>query len=83
MTVILHHLATEKAVTNIERNNCLTFVVETKATKAEVKAEVEKVYGEKVAKITTLNTMRGEKKATTRFARKGAAQDIAAKLKIL
>ncbi len=81
--VVLYHLATEKAVNGIERNNSLTFAVEVKASKPEIKAEVEKLYGEKVGKVTTVHSMKGVKKAFVRFERKGAAQDIAAKLKIL
>ncbi len=80
---VLHALTTEKAVSGIERNNALTFVVESSATKPEVRKEVEAAYGEKIAKINVAISPSGRKKAIVKFAKAGAAADIASKLKVI
>ncbi|MGC8851414.1 MAG: 50S ribosomal protein L23 [Candidatus Micrarchaeia archaeon] len=83
MTSILYPVTTEKAVAGIERENRMTFVVEASATKKDVKSDAEKLFKEKVAKVTILVTPNGRKKAMVRFARAGAAADVAAKLKMV
>jgi large subunit ribosomal protein L23 len=83
MAVILYPVATEKALSAIERENTLTIVVSRDATKPDVKKEVEAQYSEKVANVTTTITADGRKKARVKFLKKGAAADVAAKLKIL
>ena len=81
--IILYPVMTEKATGGIERENRITFVVELKATKPEVRKEVEKLFGEKVVRVTMLIAADGRKKAMVRFARPGAAADVASKLKII
>ncbi len=66
----------------IEKENKIVFVVDKRANKREIKEEVEKAYGVKVAKITTLITAKGEKRAFIKLAKGFSADDIAAKLKI-
>ncbi len=83
MPVLLYPIATEKALSAIERENTLTVVVALNATKPQVKHEVESQYNEKVAAVTTSITADGRKKARVKFSKKGAAADVAAKLKIL
>lgn len=83
MAVILYPITSEKAVAGIERENKMTFVIDAKATKKQVKDEVEKNFKEKVSKVTTLVTSDGRKKAIVRFARPSAAPDVASKLKIV
>ena len=83
MAFVLYALASEKAVSGIERENKLTLVVESKATKKDVKAEVEKNYGHKVKKVTTMNTPHGLKKAIVVFEKPGVALELAAKLKVI
>jgi ribosomal protein L23 len=80
---ILYALATEKAVGAAEKNNCLTFIVSDGTDKTALKKEIEESYGEKVARINTLRAFDGRKKAVVRFARKGAASDLAGKLKLI
>ncbi len=80
---IQYALTTERSVALIEKENKLVFVVSEKASKHEVKEEVEKAYQEKVASVRTLNDLKGRKKAIVKFARKGAASDVAAKLKLI
>ena len=83
MAFVLYALASEKAVAGIERENKLTLVVEKNATKKQVKDEVEKNYGQKVRKITTLNSPHGLKKAFVAFEKPGVALELAAKLKVI
>ncbi|MFH0836272.1 MAG: 50S ribosomal protein L23 [Candidatus Micrarchaeota archaeon] len=83
MTIIINALTTEKAVAGIERENKITFVVDGKATKADVKTEVERLYGEKVVKVNVLVSSHGVKKAMVKFKREGAASDLAARLKVI
>lgn len=83
MPLILYPLTSEKAASQIERRNALTFAVQSEATKPAIKQEVEKSFGEKVARVTTMITPLGRKKAIVRFSRPGAASDVAAKLKLV
>lgn len=80
---IKYALTTEKAVAGIERKNTIVFIVEEKATKADVKKTVETSYNEKVKSVRTVHAFNGKKKAWVTFVRKGAAQDLAAKLKVI
>ncbi|NUN11346.1 50S ribosomal protein L23 [Candidatus Micrarchaeota archaeon] len=83
MTVVLHVVTSEKAVRGIEKENKITFVVDAKASKAEIKQEIEKDYGEKVSKITTLIGADGRKKAVVSFKNANVASNLAAKLKVI
>ncbi|MFC2174927.1 50S ribosomal protein L23 [archaeon] len=83
MAAVKHALLTEKAVDLIERENKLVFRVENRATKAEIKADVEKMYNVKVDKVNTSIDMRGHKKAFVKLAKGSSASDIATKLNIL
>ena len=80
--VILYPLITEDAVNLIEGENRLTFVVELRARKAEVKRAVEEQYGVKVEKVTTLITPKGLKKAFVKLMPEFKASDVAIKLGI-
>lgn len=76
-------LTTERSVSLIERENKLVFIVDPRASKYDVRKEVEEGYKEKVASVHTLNDLKGRKKAIVKFVRKGAASDVAAKLKLI
>ena len=80
---ILYAWTSEKAVGLIDKNNSLAFAIEDNMTQTDLKVEIEKAYGEKVEKVTTLHTLDGRHKAYVKFKKKGAAADIASKLKIL
>ncbi len=83
MAVVLYALASEKAVSIIERENKLTLAVQKSATKNEIKAEVEKNYGHKVKRVNVLNTPQGGKKAIVSFEKAGVALELASKLKVI
>jgi large subunit ribosomal protein L23 len=74
---------TESASLMVEKDNKLIFIVNLKAGKDDVKKAVEQLYEVKVAKITTLITPQGEKKAFVKLTPEYKASDVAIKLGIL
>ncbi len=80
---ILYALTTEKSVAMIEKENKLTFIVERSDTKKTVAADLLKNFNEKVREVRMINAFSGKKKAIVKFERKGAAPDVAAKLKLI
>ncbi len=80
--VLLYPVTTEKAIGLIELQNKIIFVVDKRATKRQVKEEVESRFGVKVAGVTTLISPTGKKKAFVKIKPPFKADDIAAKLKI-
>ncbi|MEM1622554.1 MAG: 50S ribosomal protein L23 [Sulfolobales archaeon] len=81
--VIKAAVSSEKAITYMERYNTLTFIVDLKATKHEIKRAVEELFGVKVLRVRTLITPKGEKKAYVRLAQEYKASDVATKLGIV
>jgi len=81
--IIRRIVATEKALTYIENHNTLTFMVDVKATKHDIKRAIEKLFNVKVAEVRTLITPKGEKKAYVRLKPEYKASEIATRLGIL
>jgi len=81
--VIKRIVITQDAVSLIEKENKLTFIVDLRATKADVKRAVEELYGVKVEKVNTMITPRGEKKAYVKLKPEYKAADLAVELGIL
>jgi len=80
--IFLDPLITEKAVMSIERNNQITFIVDKRNGKKQIKNDVEDVFGVKVEKIRT--SIRGqEKHAYVKLKKEFLAIDIATKLGII
>ncbi len=80
--IILHPDITEKAMKLIETENRLTFVVNRKAGKRDIKRAVEKLYEVRVESINTLVTTKGLKKAYVRLTPDFKAEDVATKMGI-
>ncbi|WP_457751132.1 50S ribosomal protein L23 [Thermococcus sp.] len=78
--VIIKPVVTEKAVAMIENENKLTFIVDKRATKADIKRAVEVMFEVKVEKVNTLITMRGEKKAYVKLKPEYNASEVAARI---
>ncbi|MCX8184289.1 MAG: 50S ribosomal protein L23 [Sulfolobales archaeon] len=76
-------VSSEKAITYMEKFNTITFIVDMKATKKDIKKAVEELYGVRVAKVRTLITPKGEKKAYVRLTEEYKASDVATKLGIV
>lgn len=73
--IILHAYVTEKAMDEMERMNKLEFVVDHRATRAEIKRAVEQTYQCRVLKVNT-KIVRTGKIATVRFHKEFSAEDI-------
>ncbi len=82
MAVLIEPIKTEKAIGKIEFDNCITFKVDEKATKKDIKAAVEKLFKVKVACVRTQRGARGGKRAVVKLAKGSKAEDISAKLKM-
>ena len=80
--IIKYPLMTENAVGLIESENKLTFIVDFKAKKSDIKRAVEELYEVEVAKVTTLITPKRLKKAYVNLKPEYKASDIAIKLGI-
>jgi large subunit ribosomal protein L23 len=81
--ILVAPIKTEKAIGKIEYENTLTFEVDLKASKKDVKGEVEKLFSVKVASVKTFITPEGKKHALVRLDKSSKADDVAAKLKML
>lgn len=81
--VVKRIVITQDAVSLIEKENKLTFIVDVGATKKDIKRAVEELYGVKVQEVNTLITPRGEKKAYVKLAPEYKAADLAVELGIL
>ena len=80
MSVIKYPLSTEKSIRLMESENKLVFMVDRKAKKNEIKAELESKFKVKVEKINTLILPSGKKKAYVKFSDDTPAIDLATKL---
>jgi len=81
--IIKHPLTTESAMKKIEENNTLVFIVDTRASKPQIKLAVKKLYDIHVAKVNTLIRPDGMKKAYVRLATDYDALDVANKIGII
>jgi large subunit ribosomal protein L23 len=73
--IILHAYVTEKSMDEMERLNKLEFVVDSRATRAEIRRAVEETYQCRVEKVNT-KIVRVGKIATVRFKKEYSAEDI-------
>ncbi|KAI9024308.1 ribosomal protein L23/L15e core domain-containing protein [Phycomyces nitens] len=78
--VIRQPLNTETAMKKIEQHNTLTFIVDVKANKAQIKDSVKRLYDVEAAKINTLIRPDGYKKAFVRLTADFDALDVANKI---
>lgn len=81
--IIKYPLSTEKAIRLMEAENKMIFVVDTKATKKEIKAAIQELLKSKVAKVNTLISPNGKKKAYVKFAPDVLAMDVASNLGLM
>ncbi len=83
MEVLLYPIATEKAINMIERDNIISFIVDMRSTKKNVKEEFEKRFNVKVDKVSILRDPTNKKKAYIKLNPAYKASDIALKLKLI
>ncbi len=81
--VIKYPLSTEKSIRMMESENKLVFIVEKKASKKEIKDDIEKTYKVKVVNINTQITPQGLKKAYVKFSEETPAIDVATQLGLM
>ncbi len=78
----LKPIATEKAIMKVETENVMTFLVDQKTTKQEIKKEIEDLFKVKVDEVRT--QIRNNKKiAYVKLNKKDLAIDLATKLGLM
>jgi large subunit ribosomal protein L23 len=80
---LLYPIATEKAINMVERDNIITYIVDMRSLKKEVKDEFEKTFNVKVARVSIVREARNRKKAYIKLSKEYKASDIALKLKLV
>lgn len=81
--IIKAPLSTEKAIRSIEFENKITFIVNPKATKAEVKRAVEEKFKVTVASVNLQNSIKGRKIAYVKLGGESLASDVSADLGLI
>ncbi|HJX23912.1 MAG TPA: 50S ribosomal protein L23 [Candidatus Bathyarchaeia archaeon] len=79
---ILYPVMTEDAISLIEAENKLVFVVSLKAGKSSIRQSIEEIYKVKVEKVNVSISNKGLKKAYIKLAPEFKASDVAIKLGI-
>jgi len=83
MPALMYPIATEKAINMIEKNNIITYVVDMRSTKKEIKEEFEKEFNVKVERVSIIREPINRKKAYIKLNPEYKASDIALKLKLI
>ena len=78
-SVVKYPVSTERTLRTMEAENKLLFVVDKKATKADVKKAIESLFKVKVVKVNTF-IIAGKKKAYVKFGVENPAIDVATQL---
>ena len=79
-SIIIKPHVTEKTMNLIDQNNEIAFVVSRKANKNSIKAAFEDLYEEKVERVNTHITPRGEKVACIKLVEPEMAEEVAVKI---
>lgn len=80
LSIVRHPHLTEKSIGLVEGRNTLVFVVDSRATKRQVKWAVERAFGVRVLRVNTLNDRKNRKKAFVKLSKEDNALDIATRL---
>jgi len=81
--VVKYPLLSEDAVTLLESENKITFIVDLRSDKQDVKRAIQELYEVRVDQVRTLITPEGEKKAFVKLTPEFKAADLAVRLGIL
>ena len=79
-SIIIKPHVTEKTMNLIDMNNEITFVVNRKANKKQIKNAFEDLYEEEVARVNTHITTKGIKVAYIKLVEEEMAEEIAVRL---
>ena len=83
MEVVKYPLLSEDAVTLLEAENKITFIVDLRSDKHDIKRAIQELYEVKVETVRTLITAEGDKKAFVKLTPDFKASDLAVRLGIL
>ncbi|MEM2131007.1 MAG: 50S ribosomal protein L23 [Candidatus Woesearchaeota archaeon] len=83
MSFIKYPLSTEKTIRLMESDNTLIFVVDKKATKKQIKDELESLYKIKIESINTTIDTKNRKKAYVKLVKDMPAIDLATQLGLM
>ncbi|MCL4364862.1 MAG: 50S ribosomal protein L23 [Candidatus Marsarchaeota archaeon] len=83
MVALLYPISTEKALNMIDRNNTITYVVDFRSRKDDIRKEFEETFGVKVDRINTAISIKNNKRAYIRMKKEFKASDVARKLKLV
>ncbi len=81
--MLMYPLMGEKATILRESQNRLTFIVNNKATKRDIKESIETLYDAKVVKVNVMTTSDGRKKAHIKLDPKYDAEEISSHFGVL
>jgi large subunit ribosomal protein L23 len=81
--VVKYPLLSEDAVTLLESENKITFIVDKRSDKHDIKRAVQELYEVRVKDVNTLLTPEGDKKAFVKLTPDFIAADLAVRLGIL
>ncbi|MBO4521844.1 MAG: 50S ribosomal protein L23 [Methanomicrobium sp.] len=81
--IIKYPYISEKASRGLEFNGKLQFIVDNRASKAEIAKEIERMFDTKVVDVKTLMTMKGVKKAIVSFKDEKAGEEILSRLGVM
>ena len=81
--VVKYPLLSEDAVTLLESENKITFIVDLRSDKHDIKRAIQELYEVRVDKVNTLITPEGDKKAFVKLTPDFKAADLAVRLGIL
>jgi len=80
MNTLNYPVISEKAVNMIEAQNKITFIVDKKATKPDIKKAIEERYKVGVESVNVMRDMNGRKKAIIRLKKEFKASELASKI---
>ena len=83
MEVVKYPLLSEDAVTLLEAENKITFIVDLRSDKHDIKRAIQELYEVRVEAVRTLITAEGDKKAFVKLTPDFKAADLAVRLGIL
>ena len=79
-SIIIKPHVTEKTMNLIDENNEITFVVRRSANKGQIKRAFEDLYEEKVERVNTHITPKGEKVAYIKLVEEEMAEELAVRI---
>ncbi|HDM35923.1 MAG TPA: 50S ribosomal protein L23 [Candidatus Syntrophoarchaeum butanivorans] len=81
--ILKHVIITEKSSAAMEQRNELQFIVDNRATKSQIRDEIENLFDVRVVSVRTTITPKGEKKAFVTLSDADSAEDVITKMGVL